>query len=237
MAHLSCLFCPIYTKPWKAQHPACVHCIRVHSWISSFWPIVCASPQTYDYCLYTGSVWVKFKMSFPESWEFIAVSDGHLLILSSGASTQMIAVFVFLDELPERWIAAELYHQTVICQDFPSSGAPHEWGWASERVIKVVWASDRSVGVMRQVRRCKAEQDDGLINPATPPVWWERFCSHRGAESNKLPSSRNKLARYTQVTDKCYYMVRIAPLLYYANIGIRLLLLFHPPRLFLCRVS
>ncbi len=38
-----------------------------------------------------------------------------------------------------------------------------------------VWASDRSAGVMRQVRRCKAEQDDGLINPATPQVQWERL--------------------------------------------------------------
>lgn len=40
-----------------------------------------------------------------------------------------------------------------------------------------VWASDRSAGVMWQVRRCKAEQDDVLINPATPLVQWERLLS------------------------------------------------------------
>lgn len=36
-----------------------------------------------------------------------------------------------------------------------------------------VQASDRSAGAMWYVGRCKAEQDDGLINPATPPVQWE----------------------------------------------------------------
>lgn len=44
-------------------------------------------------------------------------------------------------------------------------------------MIEGVWASDRSAGVMRQVWRCKAEQDDGLINPATPQVRWERLLS------------------------------------------------------------
>lgn len=29
-------------------------------------------------------------------------------------------------------------------------------------------ASDRSAGAAQQVRRCEAEPDDGLINPATP---------------------------------------------------------------------
>ena len=58
---------------------------------------------------------------------------------------------------------------------FSFSGSPHERGWASGGVIEGVGASDRSAGVMRQVRRCKAEQDDGLINAATPPVQWERL--------------------------------------------------------------
>lgn len=44
-------------------------------------------------------------------------------------------------------------------------------------MIEGVWASDRSAGVMRQVRRCKAEQDNGLINPATPQVQRERLLS------------------------------------------------------------
>lgn len=38
-----------------------------------------------------------------------------------------------------------------------------------EGVMEGFEASDRSAGAAQQVRRCEAEPDDGLINPATPP--------------------------------------------------------------------
>lgn len=65
------------------------------------------------YCVSAGQREVAF---LTESWEFIVVSDGHLVILSSGASAQIIVIFVALDQLPEHWITAEWYHQAVICQ-------------------------------------------------------------------------------------------------------------------------
>lgn len=52
-------------------------------------------------------------------------------------------------------------------------------------MIEGVWASDRSAGVMRQVRRCKAKQDNGLINPATPQFQWERLLSQPHWLGNK----------------------------------------------------
>ena len=85
---------------------------------------------------------------------------------------------------------------------FSSRGAPHEWGWASGGVIEGVWASDRSAGVMRQVRRCKAGQDDGLINPATPQVQWERLFSQPRRLCNKeaTEGAAQTSKAHTQVT-------------------------------------
>ena len=48
-----------------------------------------------------------------------------------------------------------------------------------------VLAGDRSAGVVRQVRRCKAEQDDGLINPATPRVQGERLSATEALKRGK----------------------------------------------------
>ncbi len=116
------------------------------------------------------------SVSAIESWGIIVVSDGHHIILSSGTSAQNIAIFVLLDQLPEHSIRGKLYYQAIICRIL-ILWCSREWGWASVGVMEGVWASDRSAGIVRQVRRCKAEQDDGLINPATPRVQWERLLS------------------------------------------------------------
>lgn len=47
----------------------------------------------------------------------------------------------------------------------------------SKGVIKGLWPVDRSAGVACQVRRCKAELDEGLINPATPQTHGDRVLS------------------------------------------------------------
>lgn len=50
---------------------------------------------------------------------------------------------------------------------------------------------------MRQVRRCKAEPEDGLINPATPRSS-ERIHSQVGSIRWKLMRVQHKLTKYTQ---------------------------------------
>lgn len=50
----------------------------------------------------------------------------------------------------------------------PSVATP-ERVQAREGVMEGFRASDRSAGATQQVRRCEAEPNDGLINPATPP--------------------------------------------------------------------
>lgn len=145
-----------------------------------------------------------------ESWEFIVVSDGHLVILSSGASARIIVISVVRDQLPEHWITAEWYNRAV---KFSSSGAPHVWGWASGGVIEGVWASDRSAGVMRQVRRCKAEQDDGMINPATPQVQRERLRSpprRLWSEEVTEGSAKTSKPKNTQVTDSLMLLMYVS---------------------------
>lgn len=71
-------------------------------------------------------------------------------------------------------------------------------------MIEGVWASDRSAGVMRQVRRCKAEQDDGMINPATPLLQRERERKLSHSSRGEV-TVQHKVEKYTQVTDSLFH--------------------------------
>lgn len=66
---------------------------------------------------------------------------------------------------------------------------------------------------MQQVRRCKAKQDDGLINPATPKVQWEKQGrSHSGSVTWKLLRAQHKLcANITVCLTLQFYFKWVTP--------------------------
>lgn len=57
----------LYQALKRSTPSLCAHYTHVHSWISSFWPVACASLQMYHPHLKPGTVWVQLKREF--SWE------------------------------------------------------------------------------------------------------------------------------------------------------------------------
>lgn len=125
-----------------------------------------------------------------QGWDFTMGLERHLVVFVKWCFSLDHHHFFCLGAASQTTNPGRLISPYCHSLKFSSSSALWEWQWTSQVGChrEGVWPSDRSVGGRWQVRRCKAKQDDELINPATPTVQREtplsqpqRLCSRGGS--------------------------------------------------------
>lgn len=199
--------CSLYTRafPLLKSQP------RI-SWYHPSWPVLCVSSHQNQLQLYRHTIRVHDKETFCffaliGSWDIFFLECLMGISWFSRVVLQLKTWQFLLSWIDSLNSESQSSHITKLSfVKFSTSGAPREWGWASGGVIEGVWASDRSAGVMWQVRRCKAKQDNGLINPATPQFQWESLLSQPHRLCNKeVTEGTAQTSKHRSQTFNCLY--------------------------------